>query len=151
MEDPANGGLVLVASRLADLDGCQRAVALLTDLNAFGFANPGASATNAAAWVVARYAAKLARILDVSLQNIQWVEVDSDGSYDMIHHSFLPSARGGGQSVPTVEWTPLRYPPFEPRTHRAFLGAFGKKGRHLLNATMIASVGMPAPERVSNG
>jgi hypothetical protein len=91
---------------------------VVADVDALGMKNPGTSATNAAAGIVATCAPGIASAMDCSTTDLQWVCRDSMGYYDR----WLPATDGRGE----VAFAPLMHPQSseQHRTQAAFEASY---------------------------
>ncbi len=85
-EHPGGGIVVLAASErpVAGSMHASFALVLVADLQALGLPNRGASATNAMDRIVSRFGVLSARFA-LPPRTLVWVELDSDGHFDMVY------------------------------------------------------------------
>lgn len=85
LESP-HGGVMVVAAREIVPAGAEVPCALLlvADLDGLGHVNPGASATNVMDSIVARFRV-LAHRFEMDPRMLVWVELDSEGAFDMVY------------------------------------------------------------------
>lgn len=84
-EHPQGGIAVLAASErpVAGSMETPLALVLVADLEALGLPNRGASATNGMDWIVSRFRVLGSRF-EMPPRMLVWVELDSDGHFDMV-------------------------------------------------------------------
>lgn len=99
-EHPQGGIAVLAASErpVAGSMDASLALVLVADLEALGLPNRGASATNAMDWIVSRFGVLSARFA-LPPRMMVWVELDSDGHFDMVFPGSSTCAFGPVRSI----------------------------------------------------
>lgn len=111
-------------------------LALLVDLQAL---NRGASLTNVADRAINFVGQTAMPVLGADCTKSSWVELDSEGCFDLMHTQWPFRKRMGPPPTdpPMVTFAPLRHNDLAPRTLAAFLSRFPELGPALWHETSI--------------
>lgn len=113
--DVGSGGILLVAASSRDPKFSVPLV-LVVDAEGLGCANPGVSATNAMATIVADWRDTVAEVLGRTPAELTWAQLDSEGCFDNVQPA--------SSACHNVNWAPITAPGRAPRSAAAFCAAY---------------------------
>jgi len=130
---PAPGDGILAISTFRPHD---QPLSLLVDLQSL---NRGASLTNVADRAINFVAQTAMPALGADFSKSSWVELDSEGCFDLMHAQWPFRKRMGPPQTepPMVTFAPLRHNDMAPRTLAAFLSRFPELGPSLWHEASI--------------